>query len=108
MYCPGDLAFKAFHNPSVRVRRRAWWSSSGYTCVTRPPLLPRPLGCPPLSIATYQVFLLVFESVNFAHCIGSWGIDAVVAWQDTLFIEVAVSSVLCVLGGILAGAGTVR
>ena len=56
----------------------------------------------------HQVFLLVFESVNFAHCIGSWGIDAVVAWQDTLFIEVAVSSVLCVLGGILAGAGTVR
>jgi hypothetical protein len=45
----------------------------------------------------------VFESINFAHCITSWGIDAVIDWQDSLFIEIGVSSVLCLLGGILAG-----
>ena len=47
----------------------------------------------------------MFESINFAHCITSWGVDAVVVWQDALFVDVGASGVVCLLGGILAGAG---
>jgi hypothetical protein len=51
-----------------------------------PPLPPPPSSCASapahsLSLPRPQVFLLVCEALNFAHCITSWGVDSVIKWQ---------------------------
>ena len=51
----------------------------------------------------HQVFLSVFENINFGHCIASWGVDAVVVWQDQRFPDAGLSSLLCILAGVLSG-----
>jgi hypothetical protein len=47
-----------------------------------------------------QVIMLVFESINAAHCVSTWGMDNVMTWQSKR--SQPPSAFLCIIGAVMS------